>query len=134
MPRGHHLERLVRTLGQLPHANIPSLLLSGGTILGLVVALVVQTRRPSALWPRTATLALTVIGTLLTWGLKLDEKGVDTLGVRDPLLMNSVTALIFTRLGLASCGRYSTWGCQPSPSHRSCARCARLSSSFSCRR
>ena len=84
VPRGHHMERLVRTLGQLPSANVPSLLLSGGTILGLVVALVVQTRRPSALWPRTATLALTVIGTLLTWGLKLDEKGVDTLGVRDP--------------------------------------------------
>jgi hypothetical protein len=80
LPRGQSLPRLAHCVEHLGEANVPSVLLSAGTVALLVVALEVQRRRPHAVWPRTATLLLTLLGTLLCWALGLPSRGVGVLG------------------------------------------------------
>lgn len=79
-PHGQFVAKAVGIITNLGKSNPYALALGFTTAIIIFASTLVQKRFPTAIWPRTATLLLTILGTFVSWAFDLPSHGVSVVG------------------------------------------------------
>lgn len=79
-PHGQFVAKAAGIITNLGKSNPYALALGFTTAIIIFASTLVQKRFPTAIWPRTATLLLTILGTFVSWAFDLPSHGVSVVG------------------------------------------------------